>query len=263
MIASRVGDGRNDPSIVYSRPPAAGVWQPPPTGMLVPWLGFVRPLVLRRLVQVPGPDPLTSKAYARDFEEVRRLGSATSTERTAEQTDTAMFFDSNSAIMLTEGLVRHLRQDPIGVRRTARVFAAAHGAEADSVIAAWRQKFEVGFWRPTQAIAGAADDGNPATQPEPGWTALRPVPPYPDYVSGHASLTGPVAEVIRRMLGDRTTLELHSFLTGVDRTYTSVSAIERDAFNARIWSGLHFRRAMVDGYRIAHQTAVRVLHRLR
>jgi len=263
MIAARVDDGRDKTSIVYSRPLAAGVWQPPSTGMLAPWLGFVRPLVLSRIVRVPGPDSLTSKAYAADFDEVRRLGSATSTERTAEQTDTALFFNSNSAIMLTEALVRRLHEDPIGVRRTAALFAAAHGAEADSVIAAWRQKFDVGFWRPTQAIAAAAADGNPATQPEAGWSALLPVPPYPDYVSGHASLTGPVAEVIRRFLGDRTTLVLHSFATGADRTYTSISAIERDAFNARIWSGLHFRRAMVDGYRIAHRTADKVLHRLR
>lgn len=262
MIASRVGDGRDDATVVYSRPDVAGVWQPPATGMLAPWLGFVRPLVLRQIVRVPGPDPLTSAAYAADFDEVRRLGSATSTERTAEQTQTALFFDSNSAIMLTEALVRHLRLDPIGVQRTARLFAAAHGAEADSIIAAWRQKFDVGFWRPTQAIAGADDDGNPATQPEAGWTALRPLPPYSDYVSGHASLTGPVAEVIRRILGDRTTLVLHSFLTGADRTYTSISAIERDAFMARIWSGLHFRRAMVDGYAIAHRTADRVLRRV-
>src|SRR4051812_39159330 len=41
MIARRVDDGRDDPSIVYSRPEAAGVWQPPATGMLAPWLGFV------------------------------------------------------------------------------------------------------------------------------------------------------------------------------------------------------------------------------
>jgi hypothetical protein len=231
--------------------------------MLAPWLGFVRPLVVPRIVRVPGPDPLTSAAYARDYDEVRRLGSATSTARTAEQTDTALFFNSNSAIMLTEAVVRHLHQDPIGIRRTAALFAAAHGAEADSVIAAWRQKFDVGFWRPTQAVAGAAGDGNPATEPESGWTALLPVPPYADYVSGHASLTGPVAEVIRRFLGDRTTLVLHSFATGADRTYFSLSAIEHDAFNARIWSGLHFRRAMIDGYDIAHRTADLVMRRLR
>jgi hypothetical protein len=263
MIASRVDDGRGDPARVYARPPAPGVWQPPATGMLAPWLGYVRPLVLPRVVRVPGPDPLTSASYAADYNEVRRLGSMTSTERTAAQTDTALFFNSNSAIMLTEAVVRLLRDEPISVARTARLFAAAHGAEADSVIAAWRQKFDVGFWRPTQAIAGAADDGNPATQPESGWTSLLPVPPYSDYVSGHAALTGPVAEVIRRTLGERTSLVLHSYATGADRTYATIGAIEQDAFNARIWSGLHFRRAMIDGYAIAHRTADQVMRRVR
>jgi hypothetical protein len=38
-----------------------------------------------------------------------------------------------------------------------------------------------------------------------------------------------------------------------------LSEIERDAFNARIWSGLHFRKAMVDGYDIGHRTAERVM----
>ncbi len=259
LIASRVGDGRGDASIVYTRAPGPGVWQPPATGMLAPWLGYVRPLALRHVVSVPGPDPLTSAAYAADYDEVRRLGSATSTERTAEQTATALFFNSNSAIMLTEAVVRHLREHPLGVAATTRFFATAHASEADSVIGAWRQKFDVGFWRPTQAIAGAADDGNPATAPEAGWTALLPVPPYGDYVSGHAALTGPVAQVIRRTLGEHTTLVLHSYATNADRTYTSIGAIERDAFNARIWGGLHFRRAMVDGYALAHRTAERVL----
>ena len=45
MIASRVGDGRNDASIVYAKAPALGIWQPPPTGMALPWLGFVDPVV--------------------------------------------------------------------------------------------------------------------------------------------------------------------------------------------------------------------------
>ena len=38
--------------------------------------------------------------------------------------------------------------------------------------------------------------------------------------------------------------------------------LSRDAFNARIWGGLHFRTAMVDAYRIGHITARRVLKAL-
>jgi hypothetical protein len=72
-----------------------------------------------------------------------------------------------------------------------------------------------------------------------------------------------VAEVIRRTLGERTSLVLHSYATGADRTYATIGAIEQDAFNARIWSGLHFRRAMIDGYAIAHRTADQVMRRVR
>ena len=43
------------------------------------------------------------------------------------------------------------------------------------------------------------------------------------------------------------------------RVYAHLSELEYDAFHARIWSGLHFRKAMVDGYDIAHRTAERVM----
>jgi len=264
MIASRVGDGRDDTSIVYTRTPGPGVWQPAPGGaMVVPWLGFVRPLVLRRLVGAPGPDTLTSRRYARQYDEVRRLGSTASSARTAEQTDTALFFNSNSAIMLAEATIAHLGTHPMSLRRTAHLFAAMYAAMADSVIAAWRLKFDVGLWRPIEAVAQADTDGNPATQPEAGWTSLLPTPSYSEYTSGHAALTGPAAEVLRRMLGDDVSLTLHSYNTGADRTYPTVTAIECDALNSRIWGGLHFRTAMNDGYRIAHKTAVKVLAHVR
>jgi hypothetical protein len=263
MIASRTDDGRGDPSYVYSRPAAPGVWQPPATGMLAPWLGFVRPLVLRHVLTGPGPDALDSAAYADDYDEVRRLGAVDSTERSAFQTDTALFFNSSSATMLTEALVRRLHDQPLSVGRTAFLFGAGHGAMADAIIAAWRLKYEVGFWRPFQAIAGAADDGNPETEPQTGWSSLLPTPPYSDYISGHASLTGPMAEVVRRVLGDHTPLVLHSYSTGADRSYATLSGIETEAKSSRIWGGLHFRKAMDDGYAIAHRTARAVLRELR
>ena len=91
LIASRAHDGRNDTSIVYQREPAPGVWQPAPGGqMLVAWLGFVRPLVLTKPIRaagVTGPDPLTSTAYAAQYNEVRvtpaaRIGLVSTSDRT-------------------------------------------------------------------------------------------------------------------------------------------------------------------------------------
>lgn len=270
LIASRVNDGRDAATPVYQRDPAAGVWQPPtsppPGGMLAPWLGFVKPLILRQPIDprgVDGPPALTSVAYAVEFAEVKRLGSDASTARTADQTETARFFNSNSAIMVTEGLLDHLETRPIGLKDSARLFATMHLAMGDAIISCWRLKYEVGFWRPFQAINAADTDGNPRTTADPTWAPLIPNPPYSDYVSGHGCLTAPAVQAIRRTLGERTSLTLHSYVTNTDQEFTSLRELEHDAFHARIWGGLHFRTAMDDAYAIGHTAADQVMRRLR
>ena len=273
MIASRAGDNYLSTAFVYTKPPGPGVWQPntgtAPLNMVVPWLGSLRTLVLGEFVTVGGPDPLASPSWAMEYNEVKAYGRATGSARSQAMTDTALFFNSNAATMVGDALVRYLETNPIGLERTTLLFAQMHGAMTDSAIACWYLKREVGFWRPYEAIAGHPDfphydDGNPDTAPEPGWTSLiNPNPNYSDYVSGHASVTSPATEVIRRTLGEETQLELRSQFTSTPlppRTYAHLYEIEHEAFNARIWSGLHYRRAMVDGYEIGHRTAERVMH---
>ena len=264
MLDSRVGDGFLDPTIHYTLPAGVGVWQPAPpnTDMLAAWLGSMRTVVLKRPVRGGLPDPLTSAAYAADFNEVKSLGGTTPTARTQEQTDTALFFNSNSATTLGDALVRRLEEHPTRLVDTARLFAAMHASMTDALIRCWQLKRDVGFWRPIEAIAQADSDGNAATSAEPGWTPLVPTPNYSEYVSGHACLTAPAAETIRRTLGEDTPLELRSVNSPTPRLYAHLTDIETDAFNARIWSGLHFRKAMTDGYRIGHRTAARVLRAL-
>jgi hypothetical protein len=263
LIADRADDGRNDASVVYDKAAGPGVWQPPSTGMLAPWLGFTDLLILDSRLPVDGPDRLTSAAYARDFEEVRLFGSATSADRSAEQTEIAEFFNDNPVAQLTRALVERLEAHPIGLKRSALLFAAVHGSMADTLIQAWRLKYQRGFWRPVEAIAAADTDGNAATTAEPGWIPMVPTPPYSDYLTGHGAVTGATAEVVRLLLGERTTLTLTSNVTTTTRVYKRLAALERDALNARIWLGIHFRDAMEDGYSLAHRTARRVLRALR
>lgn len=146
---------------------------------------------------------------------------------------------------------------------TPRLFAVMHTAMSDAIILCWRLKYDVGFWRPFQAIQAAETDGNPATTADPTWTPLIPNPPYSDYVSGHGCLTAPAVQAIRRTLGERTPLTLHSYVTNTERTFANLRDLEHDAFYARIWGGLHFRTAMDDAYAIGHAAADQVLRRLR
>ncbi len=158
MIASRVGDGRGNASIVYSKAGGPGVWQPPATGMALAWLAFLKPVVDVPIVQLDGPDPLGSAAYAVDYNEVKRVGSTTSEttgDRTAAQTETSRFINGNITAIYRDALIRYLRGEPMGLIPTTRLFARIDAAQVDSFIQTWRLKYDVGFWRPFQAIAGA------------------------------------------------------------------------------------------------------------
>ena len=159
--------------------------------------------------------------------------------------------------MYRNALCEYLDAEPLGLLPTTRLFARIDAATATTFIEAWRLKFEVGFWRPVQAVDAAETDGNPGTHAHPvDWAPLVTNPAYSDYASGHGSATSPFAEVLRQTLGDDTPLLLRS---APSPRYATLSALEHDALHARIWGGLHFRDAMEDTYYLGHTTADKVM----
>ena len=261
LIALRANDGRNAP-ISFTQPPAPGVWRPTPPAfapMIAPWAGAVTPLMLASGAQFgdPGPPPaLTSATYTRDFNEVKALGSATSTVRTADQTATALFFSGNAiaqfnAALRDQVLVRHL-----DIVKAARLFAAVDMSAADTFISVWYAKLKYGFWRPDTAINLADTDGNPATTADPTWTPLRPDPAYPDYVSGYSAQAGSLTVALARAVHSRR-LRVTMISTAVPgtRNYDSGAALRTDVVNGRMWLGVHFRTADEVGVRMGQQVA--------
>ncbi len=87
---------------------------------------------------------------------MRDLGSLEGSDRTQHQTDVANFFSSNPPAMYRAALCDLLTDEPLGLRRTARLFAEIDASVATAFIRTWRLKFDVGFWRPFEAVAGAA-----------------------------------------------------------------------------------------------------------
>jgi len=252
LIEDRVGDGMNNTSITLDVTLAPGVWRPtsPNTQMAVPWLGFVEPLLLDSPTQIRlgGPDDLDSRQYAKDVAEVRSLGADDSTTRTDAQTETALFWNDNVVRQYQDAMRDLVDREEMSAREAARMFAAVNMTSADSIIACWRAKYDEAYWRPVTAIREAASDGNPRTTADAGWTPLVPSPPYPEYPSGHACLTGAMGTGIAQLAGsDHIDLFVASAVTGTTRHFTSARQMIREAFNARIWLGIHFRTAMEDG----------------
>jgi hypothetical protein len=226
--------------------------------MLVPWLGFVRPLALKAPTQVrlPGPDPITSKQYARDFAEVKAKGALTGSTRTLAQTETALFWNANGVAQFQATLRDEVTQRGFDIVKSARAFALLSTSIGDALVACWRFKYDDAYWRPITAIRLADTDGNRATEPDPTWSSLVATPPYPDYVSGHACGTGAAAEIFGRLFGARSVdLDISSTVTGTTRHFRTTAALDAETKNARIWLGLHFRQAMDDGNHLGHRVA--------
>jgi hypothetical protein len=261
LIRDREGDGRNAP-ITLNVPPAPGVWRPTPPAlapMAVPWLGFVRPLTLRSPTQprLSGPDPITSRAYRRDLAEVRAYGSATGSLRTPQQTETALFWNDNANLQYQAALRDQVTRRGYDAVRAARAFAVLNTSIGDALIRCWRSKYDTAYWRPITAIREDARD------PDPAWTSLLPTPPYPEYTSGHACITGAAVGTFAHLFGARSIdLDVSSAVTSTTRHYDTAEALRIEAFNARIWFGFHFRKAMTDGSYIGVYTSawVRARH---
>jgi hypothetical protein len=258
LIKLRADDGRLAP-VTFDVPPAPGVWRPTPPAFAPffdPWMAKMRPLLLKSPSQFrPGPPPaLTSRRYTEDFNEVKAVGSATSTVRTPEQTATAQFIAGSTFSLVSSTLRDLAARYHLDISDSARLFAAVDMSAADGAISSWDAKLKYGYWRPVTAIQLADTDGNPDTHPDPDWLPLLATPPYPDYNSGLNSLMGAVTRAllgVHRLGRDR--IDVNITVAGVTRHYEFASQLKQDAIDARVWSGIHFRTADVVGFRTGTQ----------
>lgn len=254
MIAHRSGD-HADASPTYAPSPAVGIWLPTPPAFvpaLGPGWGSVTPFTLRRPSQFrpPAPYRLSSRAYARDFEEVKAVGSATSAVRTADQTTVARFWSSTAPQEWNQFVAQLAGAKRLSVVDTARLYAQLNFAEADAAIAAWDTKFHYGQWRPISGIRGAAEDGNRRTVVDPQWAPLLPTPPFPDYVCGHSTLAAAAQAVFEHWFGRKPGVELtltSAATPGVARRYPTFRSIADEVTNARVWAGAHWRTSCTAG----------------
>jgi hypothetical protein len=267
IIALRANDGRNA-NITFNQAPAPGVWRPTPPAflpMFVPWMGAVKPLVLKSGAQFgePGlPYSLTSKQYTTEFNEVKRMGGsvATGSDRTDDQTATALFFSGNAQVQYTGALIDQAVIRDMDIVDAARLFAAVNTSIGDALIAVWHAKLLYGFWRPITAINLADTDGNPDTEANTTWVPLLTTPPYPDFVSGYSGVTGAFTRSLQKTLDTgQLDVTLHSTAAAGTRHFDKARDLNDAVINARIWLGIHFRAADVEGVRMGQHAANWVL----
>ncbi len=225
--------------------------------------GSVTPFVLKSIedFRLPGPPPLTSARYAEEFNEVKTVGAKNSTLRTAEQTAIALLWQPTSPITYNAMLREMPELKQKSIVEQARVFALLNMAASDAFIVGWRDKYLFLFWRPETAIRNADRDGNDATSADAIWEGLfSPFPAHPEYPSGHALFTGVMETVLRDFFGtDQMTLAVTNPDKKIERTFASFSEIAKSVEDARVWAGIYFRSADIDGTRMGRRVAEYVM----
>jgi PAP2 superfamily len=259
MKAARTDDGRFG-AFRFAVGSAPGVWRPVlPAFVNDPnaWLKDVKPFLIESSSQFrsKGPLPLTSRKYAREFAEVKSLGSAASTTRTADQTLAARYWAENPPATWSRIFRTLSAQQGLSLAENARLFAMLYMTAADALITVWDDKAHHSFWRPITAIREADTDGNPATEPDAAWLALIPTPPYPEHSSGHTGLSGSIVATLQGFFGTDKMAWSDTNNAGLTRSFTRFSRAIDEIVDARVWSGIHFRTADEQGARIGRQVA--------
>ena len=199
----------------------------------------------------PGPPPpLTSAAWARDYNEVKEIGGKGSTRRSAEQTEIARFWEY-SLPPIYYGVVRSVASQPgRDVTRNARLFAVVAQAMDDAMISVFDSKYQYNFWRPATAIRNGDIDGHDATQRDASWTPLIEAPMHPEYPSAHAILAATLGSVLMADVGDEPMPVLTTSsptAKGAARRWTSVDDFVREVADSRIYAGIHYRTSTETG----------------
>jgi len=271
ILAWRSQDGFSVTPPQYFGGTDPGQWRPTPPAMLpglVPQLAQTNPWVIHSPSQFrpSGPPALGSDQYTADFNETKNMGSATTTSRTADQTVYVNFWqNSNPPDYFDPVAISLAQQRQFTMEQTARLLALVNLGMADAIIGCWDAKYAYSFWRPITAIRLADSDGNDATAADAAWNPLVVTPPFPEYPSAHSCVSGAATHILSAIFGEETSFTVGSDATpGTTRSFHSFTAALEEIKNARIYGGIHFRTACVDGQALGIAVADYVMaHALR
>ncbi|MCU0540790.1 MAG: phosphatase PAP2 family protein [Oscillatoriaceae cyanobacterium Prado104] len=257
IIAWRSTDGANN-TVTYTPKTDPGIWVPTPPGFaasLLPQWPDVTPFAMTSGSQFrpPAPPALDSAKYAEEVNFTKEIGKIDSLNRTPDQTAIAKFWANGAGTFTPPGHWNQIAEEAASLtgqslEDTARLFALLNISLADAAISCWDAKYQYNYWRPVTAIRQADRDNNPNTTADTSWTPLLATPPFPEYTSGHSTFSGAAEPVMTAVFGsdygfgDRGDRTINTL-----RTFENFSEAADESGISRIYGGIHFMSANVNG----------------
>jgi hypothetical protein len=192
--------------------------------------------------------------YYKELKEVYDI----SKNRTDEQTDIALFWDDNPFVSQHKGHVmfQDKKMTPPGhwmaiTQKAAKIKAvdAVSSAKAyaytavgmyDAFISCWYVKYSTVRIRPQTAVQRLI---------EPKWTSFIQTPPFPEYTSGHSTVSSTAAEILTSVFGDAFAFTDSSELEYnlPVRSFKSFREAASEASISRVYGGIHYRSGCEGG----------------
>ena len=239
-----------------------GTWVPTPPAYAdacEPEWNKIRAFALDSAGQFPAPPPPLynhdkNSAFWKETNEVYELGK----NLTEEQKNTAWFWDDNPFVMNVMGHVMfaNKKMTPNGhweaihttvCRKTKASFQkSVEGyvlnsiALLDGFISCWREKYRSVKVRPETVINAEVD---------PKWQPFLQTPPFPEYTSGHSTISAAAAEVLSYIHGDNvafTDSTEYKHGHGV-KSFSSFREAALNASISRLYGGIHYRSGCEEG----------------
>lgn len=295
LLEKRANDGYDgDPTYVYGGQPGDFRVTPdgpnlpafsPHWGACTPWAMVsgdqFRPSRFEDLFNYDMTALLTSNEYVEQIHGgpgvlgVMEYGERDSAVRTEEQTLIAWFWaNDRDGTYKPPGHCIEISlvvsaQEQLTLSENARMFALVGMGLADACVGAWEAKYKtpIDLWRPIDGCRETLDDGNPNTVPDPDWLPLNDfTPPFPAWISGHASFGGVHSRIMERFLGtDDVTFTVGSdefvfnpftgFPHDTTRTFTSFSQAGYENALSRVYLGVHYQWDADDAYNMGREIA--------
>jgi hypothetical protein len=234
----------------------AGKWRPTPPDYLdgVEWCwNTMKPMVMDSASQFrPAKPPLftldTASLYFKSLKEVYNI-SKTLTE---EQMTIARYWDDNPFVIEHSGHMMFgnkkitpgghwmgicaiaSKQSGADALKTAKAYAFTSLALYEGFISCWDEKYRSSYVRPVTVINETLD---------PSWLPFLQTPPFPEYTSGHSTITACAATVLTPIFGDNFAFQDTSDLRyiGMQRHFNSFREAASEASISRVYGGIHYR----------------------
>jgi hypothetical protein len=255
-----------------------GTWVPTPPAYadaVEPNWRQIRSMAMDSAAQFrPVPPPAYSEdansVFMKEVKEVFEKGNTL----TEDEKNIAWFWDDNAFVMNVQGHVMFAdkKMTPGGhwmaitrtvatlqkadFYKTVQAYTLVSFALRDAFISCWDEKYRSNKIRPETVINASLD---------PKWAPFLQTPPFPEYTSGHSTISAASASVLTALFGDNvafTDSTEFKFGHGV-RSFTSFKQAAEECSISRLYGGIHFRSGCEEGVKAGYKIGDNILNKLK